>query len=59
MLGFFSGIVLSVFYRNQGPQQPVYEWLDDEESEEAGGSEEENGRMGEEESGRMGEEEKL
>ena len=50
MLGFFLGIVLAVFYRNQGPQQPVYEWLDDEEPGRSNaGSEEENGRMGEEE----------
>lgn len=36
MLGFFSGIVLAVFYRNKGPQQPVYDWMleeDDKESE--------------------------
>lgn len=32
MLGFFSGVVLSVLYRNQGPQNPVYEWMDEEES---------------------------
>jgi membrane associated rhomboid family serine protease len=49
MLGFFSGIVLAIAYRHQGPRQPVYEWLDEEESEEDGGSEEESGRMGEEE----------
>jgi membrane associated rhomboid family serine protease len=39
MLGFFSGIVLSVWYRKEGPQRPVYEWMDEEE----------NGRNGEEE----------
>jgi hypothetical protein len=43
MLGFFSGVVLSVWYRNQGPQRPVYEWMD-EDVEEG-----ENGKMGEEE----------
>ena len=60
MLGFFSGIVLAIFYRNQGPPQPVYEWLDEEEeSEEDGGNEEESGRMGDGENGRKGEEEKL
>jgi membrane associated rhomboid family serine protease len=31
MLGFFSGIILSIWFRNEGPQQPVYEWMDDEE----------------------------
>ena len=33
MLGFFSGVVLSVVYRNKGPQRPVYEWLEEEEAE--------------------------
>jgi membrane associated rhomboid family serine protease len=41
MLGFFSGIVLAVWYRKEGPQMPVYEWLEEEE--------EENGREGERE----------
>jgi len=40
MLGFISGIVLSIVYRNQGPQQPVYEWMEEDEDE--------NGRIGEE-----------
>ena len=31
MLGFFSGVVLAVLYRNQGPQKPVYEWMEDDE----------------------------
>lgn len=31
MLGFVSGIILAVTYRNEGPQEPVYEWLDEEE----------------------------
>lgn len=30
MLGFISGVVLSVAYRNEGPQEPVYDWMDDE-----------------------------
>ncbi|HZY24299.1 MAG TPA: rhomboid family intramembrane serine protease [Bacteroidales bacterium] len=30
MLGFFSGALLAVLYRNQGPQKPVYEWLEEE-----------------------------
>lgn len=33
MLGVFSGIVLAVWYRKEGPQMPVYEWM--EENEEA------------------------
>jgi membrane associated rhomboid family serine protease len=33
MLGFFSGIVLSIFYRNKGPQRPVYEWMEEEEND--------------------------
>jgi hypothetical protein len=33
MLGFFSGILLSVWFRNEGPQRPVHEWLDEEEQE--------------------------
>jgi membrane associated rhomboid family serine protease len=31
MLGFFSGVVLSVWYRKEGPQRPVYEWMEDED----------------------------
>jgi hypothetical protein len=31
MLGFFSGIFLSVWYRKEGPQQPVYVWMDEAE----------------------------
>jgi membrane associated rhomboid family serine protease len=46
MLGFFSGIILSIWYKNEGPQQPVYEWM--EEEEEVIG---ESGRVGEEEKG--------
>jgi membrane associated rhomboid family serine protease len=30
MLGFFSGILLAIVYRKEGPQMPVYEWLDEE-----------------------------
>jgi membrane associated rhomboid family serine protease len=33
MLGFFSGVVLSVWYRKVGPQQPVYEWIEEDEEE--------------------------
>ena len=35
MLGFISGIFLAVIYRNEGPQNPVYEWMEEEEEEES------------------------
>lgn len=52
MLGFVSGILLAVWFRNEGPQRPVYEWEMDEEGEGEGEGEGENGRMGEGENGR-------
>lgn len=45
MLGFFSGITLAIIYRKEGPQAPVYEWMDEGESES------ESERMGEGEKG--------
>jgi len=33
MLGFFSGAVLAVWYRNLGPQKPVYDWMDEDDTE--------------------------
>jgi len=30
MLGFFSGIMLAIVFRKQGPQMPVYEWMEEE-----------------------------
>ena len=33
MLGFFSGIILSIWFRKEGPQRPVYEWMDEDEEE--------------------------
>ena len=42
MLGFFSGVVLSIWFRKEGPQRPVYEWMEEDEM----------GRLGEEEIGR-------
>jgi len=33
MLGFFSGVILSVWYRKEGPQAPVYEWMEDDEED--------------------------
>jgi membrane associated rhomboid family serine protease len=43
MLGFVSGIILAVWFKNEGPQRPVYEWMEEDE--------EENGSNGEEETG--------
>jgi len=31
MLGAVSGIFLAIWYRDEGPQAPVYEWLDEED----------------------------
>jgi membrane associated rhomboid family serine protease len=48
MLGFFSGIALAIWYRKEGPQMPVYEWMkeeDKEEGENAGGRDELNCKM--------------
>ena len=28
MLDFISGAVLAVWYKNKGPQRPVYEWME-------------------------------
>lgn len=41
MLGFFSGVVLAVWHKNEGPQKPVYEWMEEEDGENAGEGEEE------------------
>jgi len=49
MLGFFSGVLLAVCFRNQGPQKPVYEWMEEQEEETGGSGEEERGRLGDEE----------
>ncbi|MCE5346169.1 MAG: rhomboid family intramembrane serine protease [Bacteroidales bacterium] len=48
MLGLFSGIVLSIIYRNEGPQQPVAEWMKEEEEETGEEGEWEKGREKEE-----------
>ena len=34
MLGFFSGIILAIWFRKEGPQRPVYEWMEEEEEDE-------------------------
>jgi hypothetical protein len=33
MLGFFSGLLLSVLFRKEGPQQPVYDWMEEEDND--------------------------
>jgi membrane associated rhomboid family serine protease len=54
MLGFFSGVVLSLWYRKEGPQQPEYEWMDEDEEvdiksgDESTGKDWEKGIRGEE-----------
>jgi membrane associated rhomboid family serine protease len=47
MLGFFSGVILSLWYRKEGPQQPVYEWMNEDEEEKGREGEEGNGRTDE------------
>jgi membrane associated rhomboid family serine protease len=39
MLGFFSGVVLSIWYRKEGPQKPVYEWMEADEKGRGGDGE--------------------
>jgi len=41
MLGFFSGVVLAVWYRKEGPQRPVYEWMEEDETGGVGDGEKE------------------
>lgn len=31
MMGFVSGIILAIWFRNDGPQPPVYEWMDEDD----------------------------
>jgi len=33
MLGFVSGIILAIRYRKEGPQEPVYEWMEEPDTE--------------------------
>jgi membrane associated rhomboid family serine protease len=47
MLGFFSGVVLAVIFRKEGPQRPANEWI--EEEEDTAGGDGESGNIGEEE----------
>lgn len=41
MLGFFSGIILAIWFRKEGPQMPVYEWMEEAVGEENSESREE------------------
>lgn len=36
MLGFVSGILLSVWFRKEGPQAPVYEWMNESDETDTG-----------------------
>ena len=33
-MGFFSGIFLAYYYRNEGPQRPTYSWETEEDFDE-------------------------
>jgi membrane associated rhomboid family serine protease len=33
MLGFISGIILAVRFRKEGPQEPVHEWMEEDEED--------------------------
>ena len=32
MMGFIAGIIMALWYRNEGPQNPVYDWMEEEEN---------------------------
>jgi hypothetical protein len=34
-------VVLALWFRNEGPQQPVYEWLEEDENEDLSAEDEE------------------
>ena len=57
MLGFVSGIILAVWFKNEGPQSPVYDWMEEEEEGEGEKGREGEGEIEEEEreKGRGGE----
>jgi membrane associated rhomboid family serine protease len=44
MLGFFSGLILALWFRKEGPQQLVYEWLEEDEDDNQTRGEGEKGR---------------
>ncbi len=50
MLGLFSGIVLAIWYRKEGPQEPVPEWINEETNPEEDGATEPDSQVEEEES---------
>jgi membrane associated rhomboid family serine protease len=43
MLGFIAGIILALWYRDEGPQNPVYEWMEEEDVREPRAGSEEYG----------------
>ena len=43
MLGFFSGLLLALLFRKEGPQRPVYEWMEGDEEEDLSGGDGEPG----------------
>jgi membrane associated rhomboid family serine protease len=43
MLGFVSGILLAVWFRNEGPQKPVYNW-ESEDNDEIGDDDDNGGK---------------
>jgi len=51
MLGFVSGIILAISYRKEGPQEPVYDWLEEPEDEGLKEKGEEGGEPEEEKEG--------
>lgn len=42
MLGFFSGVVLAIWFRKEGPQKPEYEWMNEEKESEINNEKDEN-----------------
>lgn len=41
MLGFISGVILAIVFRNEGPRPPVYDWMNEDDQEETGAENEE------------------
>ncbi len=44
MLGFVSGVALALWFRNEGPQRPLNEWMDEDDESEPGNLENEEGQ---------------
>ena len=61
-MGFVSGIIMAIWYRKEGPQQPVYDWMveDEEDSGQvvqgSDESDQETGRRNDEANEEMGNE---